>query len=193
MAVSAGPMICSDSDNPNGPCSLTLFHMFPTLFPHFSRDVPRFSTFLHISPHFSVFIHIFPTFVGIFLRALGFCEVKVGEMLQEVGHEYGTTTGRRRRCGWLDLALVKYSAMVRLGRRRRWPTAGGETSSTERSLPFGEMNICSFLLKGIYHELLEICFWCFFSRGLKQMEGQVASLGNSRKRSRKQGHHKKNS
>ena len=24
-------------------------------------------------------------------------------MLQEVGAEYGTTTGRRRRCGWLDL------------------------------------------------------------------------------------------
>merc|ERR1719382_541689 len=38
--------------------------------------------------------------------------VKVGEMLQEVGGEYGTTTGRRRRCGWLDVPLVKYSAMV---------------------------------------------------------------------------------
>merc|ERR1712232_330199 len=38
--------------------------------------------------------------------------VKVGEMLQELGHEYGTTTGRRRRCGWLDIALVKYSALV---------------------------------------------------------------------------------
>lgn len=38
--------------------------------------------------------------------------LKVGEMLQEVGHEYGTTTGRRRRCGWLDIPLVKYSAMV---------------------------------------------------------------------------------
>ncbi|CAL1126053.1 unnamed protein product [Cladocopium goreaui] len=38
--------------------------------------------------------------------------VKVGMMLQEVGAEYGTTTGRRRRCGWLDLALVKYSALV---------------------------------------------------------------------------------
>eukprot|EP00442_Polarella_glacialis_P003324 CAMPEP_0115067048 /NCGR_PEP_ID=MMETSP0227-20121206/11161_1 /TAXON_ID=89957 /ORGANISM="Polarella glacialis, Strain CCMP 1383" /LENGTH=542 /DNA_ID=CAMNT_0002453047 /DNA_START=60 /DNA_END=1688 /DNA_ORIENTATION=+ len=37
---------------------------------------------------------------------------RVGEMLQEVGHEYGTTTGRRRRCGWLDIPLVKYSAMV---------------------------------------------------------------------------------
>lgn len=39
-------------------------------------------------------------------------KVKVGEMLQEVGHEYGTTTGRRRRCGWLDIALVKYSALI---------------------------------------------------------------------------------
>jgi len=38
--------------------------------------------------------------------------IKVGEMLQEVGHEYGTTTGRSRRCGWLDIPLVKYSAMV---------------------------------------------------------------------------------
>lgn len=39
-------------------------------------------------------------------------QVKVGEMLQEVGHEYGTTTGRRRRCGWLDVPLVKYSSMI---------------------------------------------------------------------------------
>jgi len=39
-------------------------------------------------------------------------KVKVGEMLQELGREYGTTTGRRRRCGWLDIALVKYSALV---------------------------------------------------------------------------------
>merc|ERR1719188_1146188 len=38
--------------------------------------------------------------------------IKVGEMLQEIGHEYGTTTGRRRRCGWLDIPLVKYSSMV---------------------------------------------------------------------------------
>jgi adenylosuccinate synthase len=38
--------------------------------------------------------------------------VKVGEMFQEVGHEYGTTTGRRRRCGWLDIPLVKYSALI---------------------------------------------------------------------------------
>merc|ERR1740139_999555 len=39
-------------------------------------------------------------------------QMKVGEMLQEIGHEYGTTTGRRRRCGWLDIPLVKYSTLL---------------------------------------------------------------------------------
>lgn len=32
--------------------------------------------------------------------------------LQEIGHEFGVTTGRRRRCGWLDLVTVKYSNSV---------------------------------------------------------------------------------
>jgi adenylosuccinate synthase len=35
-----------------------------------------------------------------------------GEQLQSVGREFGATTGRKRRCGWLDLVLVKYSAQV---------------------------------------------------------------------------------
>jgi len=34
---------------------------------------------------------------------------EVGETLQSVGHEFGATTGRPRRCGWLDLNVVKYS------------------------------------------------------------------------------------
>lgn len=29
-----------------------------------------------------------------------------------MGHEYGTTTGRRRRCGWLDLVVLKYSTLI---------------------------------------------------------------------------------
>ena len=33
----------------------------------------------------------------------------VGEALQSVGHEVGVTTGRKRRCGWLDLVVVKHS------------------------------------------------------------------------------------
>lgn len=33
----------------------------------------------------------------------------VGKHLLNVGHEYGTTTGRSRRCGWLDLVQLRYS------------------------------------------------------------------------------------
>lgn len=35
-----------------------------------------------------------------------------GNRIRERGREYGTTTGRPRRVGWLDLVAVKYSAMV---------------------------------------------------------------------------------
>jgi adenylosuccinate synthase len=34
---------------------------------------------------------------------------KTGEHLRDKGHEFGTTTGRARRCGWLDLVMLKYS------------------------------------------------------------------------------------
>ncbi|KAF2827506.1 Adenylosuccinate synthetase [Ophiobolus disseminans] len=33
----------------------------------------------------------------------------LGEKMQSVGHEVGVTTGRKRRCGWLDLVVVKHS------------------------------------------------------------------------------------
>jgi adenylosuccinate synthase len=34
----------------------------------------------------------------------------VGSRIRERGHEYGTTTGRPRRCGWFDAFAVKYAA-----------------------------------------------------------------------------------
>lgn len=37
---------------------------------------------------------------------------KTGEHLQQVGHEFGTTTSRPRRCGWLDLVVVRHSCML---------------------------------------------------------------------------------
>jgi len=37
---------------------------------------------------------------------------KTGEYLREKGSEYGATTGRPRRCGWLDLVACKYSIMI---------------------------------------------------------------------------------
>ena len=35
-----------------------------------------------------------------------------GEDLRKAGHEFGATTGRPRRCGWLDLPALKYSIML---------------------------------------------------------------------------------
>ncbi|MBN2488350.1 MAG: adenylosuccinate synthase [Methanosarcinaceae archaeon] len=37
---------------------------------------------------------------------------RVGEQLQQVGREFGTTTGRARRCGWFDLPLLKKSILL---------------------------------------------------------------------------------
>jgi len=35
-----------------------------------------------------------------------------GQKLRDIGNEYGSTTGRPRRCGWLDLVALKYAIMI---------------------------------------------------------------------------------
>ncbi|NLO20015.1 MAG: adenylosuccinate synthase [Ignavibacteria bacterium] len=37
---------------------------------------------------------------------------EAGQKLRDIGNEYGATTGRPRRCGWLDLVALKYSVMI---------------------------------------------------------------------------------
>ena len=37
---------------------------------------------------------------------------EVGDAMVELGGEYGTVTGRRRRCGWLDLVALRYAARI---------------------------------------------------------------------------------
>ena len=37
---------------------------------------------------------------------------EIGDQIRELGHEYGTTTKRPRRCGWLDLVALKYAVMI---------------------------------------------------------------------------------
>lgn len=37
---------------------------------------------------------------------------EIGDRIRELGHEFGTTTGRPRRCGWLDVVMLKYSAQI---------------------------------------------------------------------------------
>lgn len=39
-------------------------------------------------------------------------ENETGERLRKVGHEFGATTGRPRRCGWLDLVIGKYAVLI---------------------------------------------------------------------------------
>lgn len=37
---------------------------------------------------------------------------EVGEFIRQEGHEFGATTGRPRRCGWIDLPALKYAIMI---------------------------------------------------------------------------------
>ncbi|KAG9481229.1 hypothetical protein GDO78_010455 [Eleutherodactylus coqui] len=37
---------------------------------------------------------------------------EIGNLLQTRGHEWGVTTGRKRRCGWLDLVILRYAHMI---------------------------------------------------------------------------------
>jgi adenylosuccinate synthase len=37
---------------------------------------------------------------------------EIGRTMLERGHEYGTTTGRQRRCGWLDLVALRYAVRL---------------------------------------------------------------------------------
>ncbi|KAG5301588.1 adenylosuccinate synthetase AdB [Histoplasma ohiense] len=36
----------------------------------------------------------------------------IGEKMQTIGREFGVTTGRRRRCGWLDMVMCRYSNSI---------------------------------------------------------------------------------
>ncbi|MGB4397762.1 MAG: adenylosuccinate synthase [Daejeonella sp.] len=39
-------------------------------------------------------------------------EDETGEELRRIGHEFGATTGRPRRCGWIDIPALKYAIML---------------------------------------------------------------------------------
>ncbi|MBD5217137.1 MAG: adenylosuccinate synthase [Bacteroidales bacterium] len=37
---------------------------------------------------------------------------ETGELIGKLGHEFGAVTGRKRRCGWIDLVALKYAVMI---------------------------------------------------------------------------------
>lgn len=61
---------------------------------------------------------------------------ETGDKIREIGHEYGVTTGRPRRCGWFDTVTMKYSVLV-----------GGLTSIALTKIDvldtFDEIKICT--------------------------------------------------
>lgn len=36
----------------------------------------------------------------------------MGDKIGQLGHEFGAVTGRKRRCGWIDLVALKYAVMI---------------------------------------------------------------------------------
>ena len=37
---------------------------------------------------------------------------ETGELIRKTGNEFGSTTGRPRRCGWIDLVALKFACMI---------------------------------------------------------------------------------
>jgi adenylosuccinate synthase len=72
----------------------------------------------------------------------------IGANLRNIGHEFGSTTGRPRRCGWLDLPAMKYSIMIN-GITRLFMTKADVMSG------FKKIKVCtSYKIDGkICHEL----------------------------------------
>lgn len=61
---------------------------------------------------------------------------EIGENIRQIGHEFGTTTGRPRRCGWFDVLIAKYATLV-----------GGLTSMAITKIDvfdtFDEIKVCT--------------------------------------------------
>lgn len=70
-----------------------------------------------------------------------------GDYLQEKGHEYGATTGRKRTCGWLDIPTLKFGA---------WINGYTELAMMKLDVLSGlnEVSICThYVLDGEQHEM----------------------------------------
>jgi len=66
---------------------------------------------------------------------------QTGSILREKGHEFGSTTGRPRRCGWLDLPALKYAIMIN-GVTRLFMTKSDVMSG------FDTVRVCTSYLSG---------------------------------------------
>lgn len=73
-------------------------------------------------------------------------EDSTGEELRKIGNEFGATTGRPRRCGWIDLVALKYTCMIN-GVTQVVMTKADVLDS------FGELNVCTaYNVNGVEQE-----------------------------------------
>jgi len=98
---------------------------------------------------------------------------ETGEELRKIGHEFGATTGRPRRCGWLDLPALKYSVMI-----------NGVTDlfmmKSDILNSFAEIKICTHYLdaQGEATEILPFDMESELSPQLKSFEGWQTEITN---------------
>lgn len=95
-----------------------ILHLSPLLIKlHFFSIFPTKRPWNETTIFFLLFIHNYLyLFSAIFQQnAISILFVffqEIGDLLQSRGHEWGVTTGRKRRCGWLDLVSLKYVHMI---------------------------------------------------------------------------------
>jgi adenylosuccinate synthase len=88
-----------------------------------------------------------------------------GQMMRDLGNEYGATTGRPRRCGWLDLPALKYAIMVN-GVTRLFMMKADVLSG------FGEVKVCtSYTVNGKPVSELPYCLADIESLNYRSMPG----------------------
>jgi len=73
---------------------------------------------------------------------------ETGERIRAVGREFGATTGRPRRCGWLDLPALKYSVMIN-------GVTGLIMTKADVLSGFGDIQVCTaYRVNGVETEAL---------------------------------------
>ncbi|HUS87010.1 MAG TPA: adenylosuccinate synthase [Bacteroidales bacterium] len=98
-----------------------------------------------------------------------------GQQLRDRGFEYGSTTGRPRRCGWLDLPALKYSCMVN-GVTRLFMTKADVLTG------FDNINICThYLIDGNVTEELPFDHSKSIEPIYTEIKGWKEEIGSVRK------------
>ena len=109
-----------------------------------------------------------------------------GEELQKAGNEFGATTGRPRRCGWLDLPALKYAIMINgvteLSMMKADVLSGFETIRVCTHYKIGEdlydyfpYDICDQEIEPIY---IDLKGWNEDLTGLDSIEGIPEALND---------------